>query len=116
MVWPAITFDPNDPSTDGTASTVYVFLRETPGDFYRSGDGMVSVPIQTEPRFLVGNPAVVFEDDYYLGVQGGPNYDISPDGERFLMIRQVEEATMAATQIVVVENWLEELKRLVPTE
>ncbi len=43
--------------------------------------------------------------------------DISPDGERFLMIRTLEDtSTTPPPQIVIVKNWLEELERLVPTE
>ena len=42
-------------------------------------------------------------------------YDVSPDGRRFLMISNQRNGTSAAPpQIVVVQNWLEELKRLVP--
>jgi hypothetical protein len=42
------------------------------------------------------------------------NYDVSPDGQRFLMLKGGEEQ-QAATQIHVVLNWFEELKRRVPT-
>ena len=42
--------------------------------------------------------------------------DISPDGERFLMIRTLEDTSTTPPQIVIVKNWLEELERLVPTE
>jgi len=42
------------------------------------------------------------------------NYDISPDGQRFVMIKESEEQ-QEARQINVVLNWFEELKRLVPT-
>ena len=39
---------------------------------------------------------------------------VSPDGERFLMIKPAADDTSTPTQIIFVENWLEELKRLVP--
>ena len=39
----------------------------------------------------------------------------SPDGQRFLMLKPVESQTSAPTQIHVVLNWFEELKRQVPT-
>ncbi len=42
------------------------------------------------------------------------NYDISPDGQRFLMVSHSGEDN-GFTQINVVYNWFEELKRLVPT-
>ncbi len=44
-------------------------------------------------------------------VRGYQYYDISPDGQRFLMIKAVE----GVAQLNVVLNWFEELKRLVPT-
>lgn len=46
----------------------------------------------------------------------GRTYDVSPDGRRFLMIKQVSDAgqTTAPPNLVVVQNWSEELKRLVP--
>ncbi len=82
--------------------------------FYRSGDQMMVVSVQTEPAFNTGRPRVLFEGSYLsttisLGYQ---YYDISPDGQRFLMIK---EAGANQSQINVVLNWFEELKRLVPT-
>jgi serine/threonine-protein kinase len=82
--------------------------------FYRSGDKMMVVSVQTEPTFNPGRPRLLFEGSYLstsisLGLQ---YYDISPDGQRFLMIKEGEPGQ---TQINVVLNWFEELKRLVPT-
>ncbi len=48
----------------------------------------------------------------YADLMARSSYDIFPDGQRFLMIKQAE----AQTQINLVLNWFEELKRLVPTE
>ncbi len=45
---------------------------------------------------------------------GFPKYDISPDGKRFLMMKE-EETARDQSQINVILNWTEELKRLVPT-
>ena len=42
------------------------------------------------------------------------DYDITADGQRFLMIKGSEQ--QAPNQINIVLNWFEELKRLVPTE
>jgi len=41
-------------------------------------------------------------------------YDVSPDGQRFLMAKDTEQATTATQQINIVLNWFEELKRRVP--
>jgi hypothetical protein len=49
--------------------------------------------------------------------QNGRTYDIAPDGTRFLMIKAGGSAdeTAEPTSLVVVQNWRDELKRLVPT-
>ena len=83
--------------------------------FYRSADQMMVVSVQTKPTFNAGKPRLLFERAYVTNaVAPGlfQEYDISPDGQRFLMIK---EAGQEATQINVVLNWFEELKRLVPT-
>ena len=63
-----------------------------------------------------GNPSKILEGPYE---NGDPlsvrNYDVSNDGQRFLMVRQPANPN-AAPKIIVVENWFEELNRLVPTK
>ncbi len=74
------------------------------------------MPVQTEPSFTPATPEVLFEGEYFRsGV--GRSYDVAPDGQRFLMITEgeVAEDTSAAPTIIVVQNWFEELRRLVPT-
>jgi Tol biopolymer transport system component len=80
--------------------------------FYRNGDKMMAVTIETEPELKVTNSEVLFEGQYYTGRYR--NYDVSFDGQRFLMIKESEDQP-AATQLIVVLNWFEELNRLVPT-
>ena len=47
---------------------------------------------------------------------GARAYDVSPDGERFLMVKEVAvEETSTAPHFILVLNWFEELRRLVPT-
>ena len=82
--------------------------------FYRNGDKMMSVAVATEPLFDAERPRLLFETPTLVGEGfGSPNYDITPDGQRFLMIKP--EPQRPPTQILVVLNWFEELKRLVPT-
>ncbi len=81
--------------------------------FYRSGDKMMAVDIATQPVFAAGKPRVLFEGRYEPTPATSPNYDVSPDGQRFPMLKPSEQA-QAATQINVVLNWFEELKRRVP--
>ena len=84
--------------------------------FYRSGKKMMAVEIATKPGFSAGTPKMLFEGAYQsLPTISTPNYDVSPDGQRFLMLKPVESAQEAPTQINVVLNWFEELKQKVPT-
>ena len=48
----------------------------------------------------------------------GRMYDVSADGQRFLMIKEASEADERppSPRIILVHNWFEELKRLVPTK
>ncbi len=73
---------------------------------------MMVVRVETKPTFSAEEPRLLFEGTY-LQDANITNYDVSPDGKRFVMIRPDEEST--STQIHVVLNWFEELKRLVPT-
>jgi Tol biopolymer transport system component len=83
--------------------------------FYRSGDKMMAVDITTQPGFAAGKPKVLFTGQYLPTPGTLPNYDVSPDGQRFLMIKPGEQAQGGPTQINVVLNWFEELKQKVPT-
>jgi eukaryotic-like serine/threonine-protein kinase len=83
--------------------------------FYRSGDKMMAVEIATQPSFSASKPRVLFEGRYEPSPATSPNYSVSPDGQRFLMLKSAEQEAAAPTQINVVLNWFEELKRRVPT-
>jgi eukaryotic-like serine/threonine-protein kinase len=83
--------------------------------FYRSGDKMMAVEISTQPAFAASKPRMLFEGRYEPTPVTFPNYDVSRDGQRFLMLKPTGQAEAAPTQINLVLNWTEELKRLVPT-
>ncbi len=69
---------------------------------------------EAEPTFTPESPEVLFSGTYYSGL--GRNYDIHPDGQRFLMIKAVGATEETRQELIFVLNWFEELKRLVPTE
>jgi serine/threonine-protein kinase len=76
---------------------------------------LVSVRIGTSPTFLAGTPETLFES-VNLASAWGRAYDVAPDGQRFLMALNKEQPTNPApTQMIFVQNWFDELKRLVPT-
>jgi len=64
-----------------------------------------------------GAPVPLFETEaFFVGAGLGlrAQYDVHPGGQRFLVLRPAGDA--AASEIHVVLNWFEELKRLVPTD
>ena len=71
--------------------------------------------VETEPTFKPGKPTVLFREPM-LTLSGNDVtfWDISPDGKRFLMMK--EAATEAPRKINIVMNWLEELKQRVPVK
>ena len=78
---------------------------------------MVVAPVQLGTTFVFGRPEVLFEFAMVMS-PGSQPYDITPDG-RFMIIGSGEgDASdgQATQQIVFVQNWFEELKRLVPTK
>jgi Tol biopolymer transport system component/predicted Ser/Thr protein kinase len=99
-------------STEGGAEPVWNHNgREL---FYRNSAKMMAVDIATQPSFAAGKPRMLFEGQHQPTPGTAPNYDVSPDGQRFLMLKLNESAQAAPTQINVVLNWFEELKRKVP--
>ena len=100
-------------STDGGISPVWgPNGREL---FYRDLDDgvMMLVGVETEPTFTHATPEILFTGNYFRA--WGRNYDISPDGQRFLMLKEVGQTSETEIRLVLVQNWFEELKRLVPT-
>jgi serine/threonine-protein kinase len=100
-------------STEGGSSPVWT--RNGRELFYRNGNKMMAVDIQLQPTFNAGKPRLLFEisASFLANPQGA--FDVTPDGQRFLMVR-LSEQELPATQLTVVQNWFEELKRLVPTD
>ena len=78
------------------------------------GARLMAVGVESEPSFAPGNAEEVF-GGYFAGAFGR-SYDISPDGERFLMIKESGSDETSSTEFILVQNWFEELKRLVPTD
>jgi Tol biopolymer transport system component len=89
-----------------------VWSRDGKEIFYRTLDGskMMSVAVQTRTVFSASAPKLLFHGSYarspgtYFS-----NYDVSPDSQRFIMLEP--EKSAADTQVNVVLNWAEELKR-----
>jgi serine/threonine-protein kinase len=75
---------------------------------------LMSVKVATSPAFRAGTPEALFESAD-LRSAWGRSYDVAPDGQRFLLALNKEAtATPTPTQMIFVQHWFEELKRLVP--
>ena len=72
--------------------------------------------MQTEgPTFTHGTPVRVLDTAYAGPTENSRPYDVSPDGERFLMIKEATtEGDATGPRLAVVLNWYEELKQRVP--
>ena len=90
-----------------------VWSRDGTELFYQSGRKLMMTEVASQgPEARFKTPRVLFEGGFYPYESNVPRtYDVAPDG-RFLMIR--EDTSLAPASLVVVQNWIEELKRLVP--
>jgi serine/threonine-protein kinase len=78
---------------------------------------LLRVPVEASGAIWnAGTPMKLLEGRYYTAGEGtGRPYDVSPDGQRFLMIKGPEtDPSAAPPALIVVQHWDEELKRLVP--
>jgi serine/threonine-protein kinase len=92
--------------------------------FYVSATGaLMRVSVSPGTAWSPGKPERVLERVYLVGTTPGRTYDVSPDGQRFLMVtaNQTDQQSLADGElrrseagIVVFTNWFEEVKRLVP--
>jgi serine/threonine-protein kinase len=105
-------------SSDGGTDPVW---QRTGGELYfRNGDKMMAVEVSTASTFTAGHPRILWEGHYSHGMStscGPPgatssNYDVTADGQRFLMIKDEAPDTAVSKQIVVVLGWADEVNRL----
>ena len=80
--------------------------------FYRDVNKMMVVDVMTSPTLMVSAPRQLFEQRYAFLTATIPNYDISADGQRFVMVKDES----GSGRLNVVLNWTEELKGRVPTK
>ena len=77
--------------------------------YYRVKNKMMRVPVTYQPEFSIDVPEELFEDNFYSGQSH--NFDISPDGKRFVMIyNKLNTANVQNYRLVL--NWFDELQRL----
>jgi serine/threonine-protein kinase len=87
--------------------------------FYRNmeGDRLFAVSTSTRPSLKVGTPVLLIERPFYITPTGSPRpqYDVSSNGQRVLILANTADASESTrSRIGVVQNWFEELKRIIP--
>ena len=100
-------------STEGGDGPVW--SRDGKELFYRNGKRMMAVTVEMKARssnFSASSPKMLFEGEFLSEPRGtgSRTYDVSADGQRFLMI----EVGETRAELHVVLNWLEELEARVP--
>jgi serine/threonine-protein kinase len=63
-----------------------------------------------------GAPRVLFEVGMTPIVAGDQSYDVSPDGRFFVIRNEGNQEEGSAPTLVLVQNWFDELRRLVPND
>ncbi len=103
-------------SSDGGTDPVW---RRNGGElYYRNGDKMMVVSVMTQPKLSLSKPRVLWQGHYMLGCGsscGMPgvasaNYDVTADGQRFVMIEDNDQDAVAR-QVNVILNFAEVIKR-----
>ena len=69
----------------------------------------MAVPVDTTRAVTLGKPEVLFDaSPYYFG-GAGRNYDVAPDGRRFVMVKRPAAEATAPPSLTIVLNWAAEL-------
>ncbi len=89
--------------------------------FYRSNPSedrqqVWIVDVRTDGGFSAGKPRLLFEGQRLNSCSPIRSWDLSLDSQRFLMVKGEETNLTPVNQLFLVQNWFEELKRLVPAK
>jgi Tol biopolymer transport system component len=117
---PISTDSGSSPAWRGDGKELYYVEQRVVGGadrFSIEGVGVVSVMAVRvhagREGFSVGTPRKLFEGPFVVE-SGARSYDVTPDGQRFLMVQVLEPLPQPAPELILVTNWFEELRRLVP--
>ena len=101
-------------STDGGRSPRWSLNGDEIFYHDRARQAIMAVPVSTEPELEVGAPQLLFE--WPLGLGLSRDWDVSPDGQRFVVLGSSDTEGEQRQRINFVLNWFEEVQRLVPTD
>ena len=110
--WQISTNEGTRPEWSADGKELFYFREDS-----SAGAEIVAVPVELGETFRAGAPETLFSGPYLAGQALRGIYDVTNDSQRFLLIKRVAGEREGAVQtIVIVENWLDELKRLVTTD
>ena len=76
---------------------------------------MMAVPVTLRPTLTFGTAREIFAGRYGASAGTRP-YDVTADGRQFLMVQQKERPAIDAAEMILVQNWLEDVKARVPAK
>ena len=80
--------------------------------FYVNGTSeLVAVQVSTDPAFTLGQQEVLFSVAGYMRNPAYALYDVTPDDQRFVLLRIGDRENAAASELILIENWAEELRQ-----
>jgi serine/threonine-protein kinase len=100
-------------SNDGGIEPLWA--RDSRKLFYRWQDQVWVVDVQIDGGFAASKPRLLFKNPGFGHSDPSRNYDLSLDGRLFLMVKPELRKPAPVTEMILIQNWFEELKRLVPT-
>jgi hypothetical protein len=74
---------------------------------------MMAARVASNPSLTFDSPRVLFEREFEQGGHVTPDYDLTPDGSRLLMIEPSHDPQPAPLRLVVIDNWFAELRQKV---
>ena len=72
---------------------------------------MMAARVAAGPSLTVDSPRILFEGEFEIGGFVMPNYDLAPEGSRFLMIEPFQDPEPAPSRLFVIDHWFTELRQ-----
>ena len=98
-------------STDGGSAPVW--SRDGKELYYVTGTWMMAASVRSGPAIAFERPVRLFDGIEFGG--GVAPFSVAEDG-RFLFVEEAKTSVTHRSQLTLVLNWLDELKRLAPTK
>jgi hypothetical protein len=80
--------------------------------FYLEGETLVATSVSSDATFKVGSTTRLF--DHPLMTRGirlwNATYDVTTDGQRFVVVEDIEHTGVVSSPIHIVQNWYEEFR------